>query len=108
MSAFWKDLILYLLMAMAAYFILSVTKKYILKTKIKKWHVLLIIILLIFLPVFTYRLVVSFKWIQYFDAFIIYYFLFLYIELIKIDKIKKNAPVIGRPKPNVRRAKNNK
>ena len=84
-------------------------KKYVLKNyPIKKKHILISMIIVVVLFFITVSFVPKNQIIPqvFMIVFIIMYLLFL--DISKLERIEKNKPVIGKPKPKPNRIKNYK
>jgi hypothetical protein len=95
----WKEIIIITVMVLISLLIFYAIKTYILpRVKIKKGYVLILMVLLITLPAFLGKLY-NYVIVQYTLMLAVSLTMLIYIELVRVDKEKKNKPVIGRPKP---------
>lgn len=102
---FWVELLIILAMVMLSLFVFYAVRTYILtKVRINKWIPLVIMGLLLLIPFFLGTLYVKYRWIQYISMFLVSLCMLTYLELSRMAKEEKNKPVVGRPKPNPRRA----
>jgi hypothetical protein len=111
----WLQLILFVLaIVIVSVFLFYAVKRYILsKYVIKRGYPLALMILLLFVPtilslvlpqfVSVYRSLL-FQIVQMVATSVSF---LTYLEILKIDKERKNRPVVGRPKAKAGRVKNN-
>lgn len=95
--------------------VLSLSVYYVIKVKIlskyhiKKRYVILAMAIVIFSPFVILLANKNAKLPQWIfnGQMIVFTVIFLvYLEILRMDKIRKNKPVVGKPKPNPNRAKN--
>lgn len=81
------------------------------KYNIKKIYLIIAMVVVIISPFFVLLITKTNKvpqWVSLIEMLLFTVIFLLYLEIIKMDKIKKNKPVIGKPKPNPNRIKKEK
>lgn len=104
--SFWQQLLVILLVAIGTYFLYFYTRNYVLKFNINRNAVLIFLIIVIAIPFVVPKYYGTHFLFEVVSMLILYYLMFLYFDLRRIYKEKKNAPPIGKPKPKPNRAKN--
>ena len=105
----WKQILIILLLTGASLFLFTFLKAYVIpRYKIKKRYLIILIVILFLLPIFAPDLYVKNSGIQYVQVVLISIDFLTYLEVVKIEKEKKNKPVIGKPKAKPNRIKKGK
>lgn len=110
------NIVLQILMVLV-FAVISLSVYYFIKIKIlskyyiKKRYLIIAMILVLVLPVFIIVIARITKvpgWISSIEMILFTIIFLVYLEILKIDKAKKNKPIVGKPKPNPNRIKNQK
>ncbi|HBF76671.1 MAG TPA: hypothetical protein DDX02_02410 [Clostridiaceae bacterium] len=104
--SFWQQLLVVLLTAIGTYSLYFYTRNYALKFNLNRNIVLILLIIVIVIPFIIPKYYGTHLLFEIISMVILYYLMFLYFDLRRIYKVKKNAPPIGKPKPKPNRAKN--
>ena len=81
------------------------------KYYIKKMYLIIAMVIVLVSPILVLVITKTSKvpqWISLIEMLLFTVIFLIYMEILKIDKINKNKPVIGKPKPNPNRVKNQK
>lgn len=101
-----QSILVVVVIAIVSLIIYNLIKKFILeKLRPSKWLVLILLILSFFGPMFFQKFFNTIIGAGVFFALITILTL-TFMDILKFEKIEKNKPVVGKPKPKPNRAKN--
>ena len=105
--AIFKQVLIIFIIAIISLAVYNFIKGFILtKLKPNKWVTLVLAVLVFFTPVFLPQVYQSFVGTAIFFVLITILAL-TYVDIVKIEKAKKNRPVVGKPKAKPNRANKN-
>jgi hypothetical protein len=81
------------------------------KYYIKKRYLIIAMLLTLILPVVFLFITHTTKipsWFSMIEMILFTVIFLIYLEILKIDRTKKNKPIVGKPKPNPNRVRNQK
>lgn len=111
MNLFTQIIIVLLLAIVSLSIYYGIKVKLLRKYYIKKRYLIVGMVLTLILPffymIFTKATTIP-QWFSTIEMLLFTVIFLVFLEILKIDKINKNKPVIGKPKPNPNRAKNQK
>jgi phosphatidylserine synthase len=108
MNKIWLELLIIAVMVIISLVIFQGIRMYILpKFNISRKYVFIALLILIFLPFFLGKLY-TYRIVQYAVMLGVSTTMLTYIEITRIEREKKNKPIVGRPKPKPNRIKEDK
>lgn len=81
------------------------------KYKIKKRYIILTLALVFIIPfliIFATKSAAIANWLTTVQMILVTVVFLVYLEVVRIEKLEKSKPVVGKPKPKQSRAKNEK
>jgi hypothetical protein len=102
---FWRELLSIFIFAIISLLLFQLVRPYIInKFNIKKRYVFILLIILFILPTIFYK-IYNYKIVTYIHFILVTFTVLYYMELARVERERKNRPVIGRPKPKLNRVK---
>ncbi|SEF90289.1 hypothetical protein SAMN05660865_01294 [Caloramator fervidus] len=104
---FLKQLGIVLAIVFISLILFNLIRPYILKSKIKKIHIVMLLFIFAIVPP-LFKVFYESIIFQYTQMILVSLATLAFVDMLTIEKMAKKKQVIGRPKPKPRRAKNNK
>jgi len=101
---FWYQLGLITAIVIISVIIFNYLRPYILKTKIKKSHLIVLLVVLLLLPPFLGDLYKT-PAIQYTQMLLVSLTTLSFVDMLNIEKANKKQKIVSRPKPKPNRVK---
>ncbi|KRQ88122.1 hypothetical protein ABG79_00291 [Caloramator mitchellensis] len=104
---FWYQLGIITAIVIVSVIIFNYLRPFLLKTNIKKSHLIILLIVLLILPPFLGNLYKA-PVVQYTQMLLVSLTTLAFVDFLNIEKTNKNKKIIGRPKPKPNRIKDKK
>lgn len=95
-----KEFLIVFILVIISLIIFNFMKKYILsKFKLKKSYIIISILIIIFIPAIFYKPLYNLSFVYYIQTIILSLLVLTYMEIRRKERIEKNRPIVGKPKP---------
>lgn len=102
----WMQLLIIAALTAVSLVIFYFIRMYVLpRYHIRKNYLLLFLVFLFFVPIFFAKQYTTSQFLQYGQVLLVSLTFLTYLEIARMDKEKKNKPIVGRPKPKPNRIK---